>query len=117
MDLQADFTWIVTATPVHNRLNDLYPLFNFLNIYTEFSDWNWSVLSEIKRSPKQGFARLQTLIKEKGERLANAKCTIDMNRDQGRNGIPTRFSACMHAVAEILSRWLKKLGEFYFFYS
>ena len=53
---------LFAATPVHNRLNDLYPLFSFLNIYTDFSQWKWQVLNEIKRSPTQGFARLQTLI-------------------------------------------------------
>jgi hypothetical protein len=47
---------------VHNRLNDLYPLFNFLNIYTDYPTWHWAVLNEIKKNPINGFAVLQTLV-------------------------------------------------------
>ncbi|KAK7045978.1 hypothetical protein VNI00_006973 [Paramarasmius palmivorus] len=39
-DLSATFRWCITATPLQNKVTDLYTLFHFLQVQP-FSDYNW----------------------------------------------------------------------------
>lgn len=53
--------WCVTATPIFNRIDDLYPIFSFLGISPFVHDkqqWKNTIVRKIESSPERGFSVL-----------------------------------------------------------
>ena len=71
LEIQAKCKWVVTATPVQNRIDDMFPYLNFLGIFEAYGLWKRDVLDAMKSSPKKAFSSLQAILKEIGIRRQN----------------------------------------------
>jgi len=56
LDLEASRRWVLTGTPIHNRLDDLWSLIRFLRLkpFDDKSWWNSNVANSVRRGCPQG---------------------------------------------------------------
>ncbi|XP_059483687.1 transcription termination factor 2-like [Neocloeon triangulifer] len=59
--LQSKYRWCLTGTPLHNKLKDIYSLFNFLKFTPFTNEMVWRRVAENKTSA--GLERLNTVMK------------------------------------------------------
>ncbi|XP_068740295.1 helicase-like transcription factor isoform X2 [Montipora capricornis] len=65
LDLAAERRWVLTGTPIQNRLDDLWSVVRFLRL-EPFDDkqwWNSAISSSVRRGCPQAVNRLQKLLK------------------------------------------------------
>ncbi|XP_074614398.1 helicase-like transcription factor [Acropora palmata] len=64
-DLEASRRWVLTGTPIQNRLDDLWSVVRFLRLepFDDKNSWDSAVAMSVRRGCPQGVNRLQKLIK------------------------------------------------------
>ncbi|KRX08014.1 P-loop containing nucleoside triphosphate hydrolase [Pseudocohnilembus persalinus] len=63
--LKGQYKWILTGTPIQNRLESLYPLLNFIGHYpwNSYEWYNQQILKKQKGEPEHVFSLVQDILK------------------------------------------------------
>eukprot|EP01119_Soliformovum_irregulare_P017518 TRINITY_DN5226_c0_g1_i4.p1 TRINITY_DN5226_c0_g1~~TRINITY_DN5226_c0_g1_i4.p1 ORF type:complete len:845 (-),score=321.85 TRINITY_DN5226_c0_g1_i4:102-2636(-) len=112
--------WAVTATPVQNKIDDIFPYLQFLGIFETKSDWKGEVVSVMKSNPQAGFKKLQVLLLKIAIRRRNTILKLPPRKELNeeveltkieRDFYDALFAYCQSRVKELLTFMESRMGR------
>jgi SNF2 family DNA or RNA helicase len=102
LEIRAKHRWVVTATPVQNRIDDMFPYLNFLGIFESYGIWKRDVLDAMKSNPKKSFSALQAILKEIGLRRQNTILNLPKHQEL-RVTLPITLQLKLQCTLELVA--------------
>jgi SNF2 family DNA or RNA helicase len=103
--LDGSINWVVTATPVQNKIDDMYSYMNFLGVYDTPNQWKDDIVRVMKKNPKHGFAKLQVWLSLCAtQRLKNMLQELAIRRQKNILKLPPKEESSEIIVMEEIER-------------